>query len=242
VALAELPGDLQDTYENAMKRIEDQNEDWKLAHSVLTWVANAKRLLTVSELQTALAIEPDTRELDRDNINLLDIETILSVCTGLVIVDQQLSVVRLVDYTTQEYLDGIRAQRFPRAQTDITRSVLTYLTFTDLLWTYPESWDVSRTHLVASMRSRPMLFEYCQFCLAHARGQSEGQLRRMILDFLGRASALQLGIGPRWQTPPWDFPDWPEHPSPLDRGRSKPSRDFKVPVGRGNLFPSFLHH
>ncbi|KAJ7831653.1 hypothetical protein B0H13DRAFT_2371349 [Mycena leptocephala] len=141
VALAELPGDLQDTYENAMKRIEDQNEDRKLAHSVLTWVANAKRLLTVSELQTALAIEPDTRELDRDNINLLDIETILSVCTGLVIVDQQLSVVRLVDYTTQEYLDGIRAQRFPRAQTNITRSVLTYLTFTDLLWTYPESWD-----------------------------------------------------------------------------------------------------
>ncbi|KAJ7046349.1 hypothetical protein C8F04DRAFT_988023, partial [Mycena alexandri] len=99
-ALRSLPTDLNDTYEEAMKRIEDQSEeDRKIAHSALMWVANAKRLLRVSEIRMALAIEPEARQLDEDNI--LDIELILSVCAGLVIVDEQLSVVRLVHYTTQ---------------------------------------------------------------------------------------------------------------------------------------------
>ncbi|KAJ7458308.1 hypothetical protein B0H11DRAFT_1817909 [Mycena galericulata] len=121
-ALEALPKTLNDCYDNAMKQIEEQKqEDTQLAHSTLTWVANAKRPLTPLELQTALAIEPGTKSLDSDNI--LDIEVIISVCAGLVIVDEQLSVVRLVHYTTQEYLDGIQSQRFPHAQTEITRSI-----------------------------------------------------------------------------------------------------------------------
>jgi hypothetical protein len=46
----------------------------------------------------ALTVEPGTQQLDVDN--LTKIRTILSVCAGLVIVDEQLSVVRLVHYTT----------------------------------------------------------------------------------------------------------------------------------------------
>src|SRR5436305_1770017 len=115
-ALRTLPKDLNDSYDSAMKRIEDQNEEERtIAHSALIWVVNAKRPLTVAELQVALAVEPGTTELDDDN--LLDIEIILAVCAGLVILDEQFSVVRLVHYTTQEYLDSIQEQRFPEAQT-----------------------------------------------------------------------------------------------------------------------------
>ncbi|KAJ7923122.1 ankyrin repeat-containing domain protein [Mycena leptocephala] len=90
-ALKTLPKDLNDSYDSAMKRIEDQNmEERTIAHSALTWVVNAKRPLTVAELQAALAVEPGAQELDDDNI--LDIEIILAVCAGLVIVDEQLSV------------------------------------------------------------------------------------------------------------------------------------------------------
>ncbi|KAJ6592513.1 hypothetical protein B0H19DRAFT_1279088 [Mycena capillaripes] len=74
-----------------MHQIESQNEDHRnIAHSALTWVANAKRPLTVADLQVALAVEPDTQQLDSDN--LLDIEIILSVCAGLVILDEQSNV------------------------------------------------------------------------------------------------------------------------------------------------------
>ncbi|KAJ6599932.1 hypothetical protein DFH09DRAFT_890071, partial [Mycena vulgaris] len=118
-ALKNLPKDLKATYDNAMRRIDDQStDDREIAHSALTWVVNAKRPLTVTELQVAIAIEPDTQELNEDNMS--DIEIILAVCAGLVIVDQQLSVVRLVHYTTQEYLNSIQAQQFPDAQTEIT--------------------------------------------------------------------------------------------------------------------------
>ncbi|KAJ7802947.1 hypothetical protein B0H14DRAFT_3778901, partial [Mycena olivaceomarginata] len=109
--------------------IEDQNEeDREIAHSALTRVANAKRPLEVSEIRVALAIEPDTQQLDEDNP--LDIDTILSVCAGLVTVDAQFSVVRLVHYTTQQYLDGIQGQHFPDAKTEIACSLLTFLAFT----------------------------------------------------------------------------------------------------------------
>ncbi|KAF8180043.1 hypothetical protein K438DRAFT_1603145, partial [Mycena galopus ATCC 62051] len=101
--LQKLPRTLDDSYNTAMERIEAQNEDnRKTAHSTLVWVANAKRPLKVSEITAALAIEPGDRQLHKENVR--DIEIILSVCAGLVILDEQLKVVRLVHYTMQEYL------------------------------------------------------------------------------------------------------------------------------------------
>ncbi|KAJ6571215.1 ankyrin repeat-containing domain protein, partial [Mycena capillaripes] len=128
--LNNLPKDLNYTYENAMKRIETQDqEDKKMAHSTLIWVANAKRPLKVSELQKALAIEPGSSQLTEESE--MDIEIILSVCAGLVIVDMHHPVVRLVHYTAQEYLNSVQDQQYPDAQMEISLSLLTYLKFTD---------------------------------------------------------------------------------------------------------------
>ena len=114
-ALDALPEDLYSNYEIAIQRINAQSEeDRKTARSTITWVANAKRPLTIAELQVALAVEPGMRQLDEEN--LMDIDIILSVCAGLVIVDKGSSVVRLVHYTTQEYLDSVQAWLFPDAQ------------------------------------------------------------------------------------------------------------------------------
>jgi hypothetical protein len=182
-ALKGLPNSLRDSYDVAMQRIESQNdEDRQTARSAIVWVANAKRPLTVSELQTALAIEPYARRVDKENV--LDIEIILAVCAGLVIVDEKLSVVRLVHHTTQEYLDSIQAERFPDAQTEITRTLLTFLAFDG----FPDScrtvWEL------------PPLIEYSQYCLVHAVGKPESQVRNMLVEFLGRAfrwkQAMQL--------------------------------------------------
>ncbi|KAJ7444013.1 ectomycorrhiza-induced ankyrin-domain/NACHT-domain-containing protein [Mycena latifolia] len=90
-ALRHLPQNLNHTYEEAMNRIKNQNkEDRQLAIQALTWVAYAKRPLSVAELQEALAIEPDATTLDVDN--LLDINIVLSVCAGLIIVDEAIMV------------------------------------------------------------------------------------------------------------------------------------------------------
>ncbi|KAF7334582.1 Ankyrin [Mycena venus] len=200
-ALSNLPKDLKDTYDNAMERIETQNEeDRRVAHSALIWVINARRPLTALELRVALAIEPSTRYLDGDNI--LDIEMILSVCAGLVIADEQLTVVRLVHYTAHEYFEGIKSRIFPHAQTVIAGSLLTYVAFDDVA-------QSSRNHLEINP---PPLLDYAQYCLVHAAGEPERQLRNMIMEFLGRVKELK---SPSWNSPPWDLLYWPEHCSPL---------------------------
>ncbi|KAJ6528107.1 ankyrin repeat-containing domain protein [Mycena capillaripes] len=205
-AMKNLPMDLNDSYDAAMSRIENQNEeDKKIARSTLTWVANAKRPLSTLEIRVALAIELGSRRLDEEN--LMDIEIILAVCAGLVIVDEQLSVVRLVHYTTQEYLDRIQAQRFPDAQTEITRTLLTVLAFDG----FP---DPSWTELELET-DLPPLVEYSQYCLMHAAGQPDGQLKIMIADFLARAWQWKRTLGFRWNSPPWNFMCWPPQPSAM---------------------------
>ncbi|KAF7344738.1 ANK-REP-REGION domain-containing protein [Mycena venus] len=200
--LRHLPKDLNDTYDIVMQRIDSQNEeDRKVAGSALTWVANAKRPLTVDELRTALAIELNTRQLDKDN--LMNIELILAACAGLVIMDEQRSVVRLVHYTTQEYLDSIQPSRFPDAQTEITRTLLTFLAFDG----YPDTSWYSAWNL-------PPLIEYSQYCLVHATGQPEVQLHNMILKFFGCAHQWKQTMRWRWSTHPWTV-DWPPQPSAL---------------------------
>ncbi|KAF1937063.1 hypothetical protein EJ02DRAFT_357708, partial [Clathrospora elynae] len=89
-------------YRATMKRIDDQAErDSELATRALMWVSNAARLLNAQELCSALSLEPDDTEFDTDN--LLDIELIVSVCAGLVIVEEESEIIRLVHYTAQEY-------------------------------------------------------------------------------------------------------------------------------------------
>ena len=98
-----------------------------LAKSVLSWITYAERPLTTGELCHALAVELGEDELDPDNIP--DVEDLVSVCAGLVTVDQGSNIIRLVHYTTQEYLKRIRENWNPTALQDIASTCLTYLTF-----------------------------------------------------------------------------------------------------------------
>ncbi|RAQ99167.1 ankyrin repeat domain-containing protein [Stemphylium lycopersici] len=90
---------LDDAYKEAVQRIEGQlSGDYELAKRVLSWITYAKRPLTTTEICCALAVEPDEAELNLENIP--DVEDLLSVCAGLVVVDQESAVIRLVHYTT----------------------------------------------------------------------------------------------------------------------------------------------
>ncbi|KAJ7291413.1 hypothetical protein C8J57DRAFT_1458271 [Mycena rebaudengoi] len=175
-ALKNLPEDLEDTYNEAMDRIEAQNkDDREIARRALIWVANAKRPLSVHELREALAIELGATTLDADG--MLDIEFIVSVCAGLLIVDQA---VRLVHYTTQDYIDRVQPSRFPRAQTEITSQCLTYISFND--------FSMDRSQNTWSLYSKHKLLSYAShYCLLHAAGEPESLLQESIIDFLSDA-------------------------------------------------------
>src|SRR5271154_1396769 len=115
-------------YEQTMERINGQKPGLKeLAKQVLSWITCAKRPLTTLELQHALAVEIGEHELDKENFP--QIPDLVSACAGLVTVDEESNIIRLVHYTTQEYFERTRSTLFPNAQKDIGRRCLTYLTY-----------------------------------------------------------------------------------------------------------------
>jgi hypothetical protein len=115
-------------YDEAMERIHGQVPASRtLAEQALSWITCAKRTLTTSELQQALAVEIGCSELDRDN--LTEIQEIVSVCAGLVTVDKESNNIRLVHYITQEYFERTQKVWFPKAESDITTICVTYLSF-----------------------------------------------------------------------------------------------------------------
>lgn len=86
--LASLPKELGGTYDQAMQRIKSQDEEEApLAPTLLSWIIFALRPLTMTELQHALAVQLGDHDLDREG--LPDGESVLSVCAGLVIVEEE---------------------------------------------------------------------------------------------------------------------------------------------------------
>ncbi|CZR67684.1 uncharacterized protein PAC_17583 [Phialocephala subalpina] len=114
------------TYKNAMERITAQDANGeRLAKKGLWWITCAKRPLITVELQYAIAIKPGKSEFDEKSQP--NIEDIVSVCAGLVTVDEKSKIIRLVHYTTQQYFNRTRDIWFPKAETDITTICVTYL-------------------------------------------------------------------------------------------------------------------
>jgi hypothetical protein len=119
---------LNKAYDQAMMRINDQLEGFRLlGKKALTWITCAKRPLTIHELQHALAVKFGDAQLDGNNFS--DIEDIVSVCAGLVTIDDKSEVIRLVHYTVQEYFEETQIEWFPGAQIDITAACVAYLSF-----------------------------------------------------------------------------------------------------------------
>jgi ankyrin repeat protein len=119
---------LDHAYVQAMERIESQEAGFKeLAKKVLSWITCAKRPLTILELRHALAVEVAESELDEENIP--EPEDMVFACAGLITVDQESDIIRLVHYTTQEYFERTQTSWYPDAQRDIAMICVTYLSF-----------------------------------------------------------------------------------------------------------------
>ncbi|KAL6831934.1 hypothetical protein V8C40DRAFT_285364 [Trichoderma camerunense] len=115
-------------YETIMKRIEHQGPgSVKLAKAVLSWITCAKRPLTISELRHALTVEIGESRLNETD--LPQAQDLVSVCVGLVTVDEDSDIIRLFHYTAQEYFQQTQQQWFPDAEDEITSICVTYLSF-----------------------------------------------------------------------------------------------------------------
>ncbi|KAF7885212.1 hypothetical protein EAF00_011030 [Botryotinia globosa] len=180
----------RDAYKDAMERIEGQLDDESdLAKQVLSWITFAKRPLTTAEVQEAIAVEIDETELDQENFT--EISTMISVCAGLVTVDEESKIIRLVHYTTQEYFERTRDNWFPNAETFITTICVTYLSF--------ETFNTGTTYrdFVKRVQSKKLSTYAARFWGLHAGKASipENTLDQALLRFLEN----QSNVDASWQ-------------------------------------------
>ncbi|KAK8038807.1 hypothetical protein PG993_007218, partial [Apiospora rasikravindrae] len=115
-------------YVNAMERIDGQLAGRaERAKQVLAWITCAKQQLHQDELLHALGVDLEELVLDRENCPR--IESLVSVCAGLVTTDERSGIVRLVHYTAQEYFESQKAHLFPEIEQQVTAICTTYLSF-----------------------------------------------------------------------------------------------------------------
>ncbi|KAI5798311.1 ankyrin repeat-containing domain protein [Pyronema domesticum] len=129
-ALKEMPRALYDAFGVTIERIQNQKpEVAQQAMDILKWVFLAKEPLTVEELQHALAVEPQDKDLDWENF--IHEELLLECCLGLVIIDESTRTIRLVHKSLQDYLKTQydEGRLFQEAHYEITRICLTYMSF-----------------------------------------------------------------------------------------------------------------
>ncbi|KAN0073009.1 hypothetical protein V8E54_009123 [Elaphomyces granulatus] len=179
IALKNLPKKLDDTYDDAMQRIWSQDdEDIRLAHNVLCWISCAFRPLAVTEIQHALAVQSEDRDLDDEA--LPDEHLLVSVCAGLVTTDRRSNVVRMVHYTTDEYFKRIRITQFPEAQINIATTCLTYVSFDAFSLGHCQSDQETETRL----QEYPLLTYAAHHWGDHAREDLRVAVKGLALEFL----------------------------------------------------------
>ncbi|KAJ7343961.1 hypothetical protein DFH08DRAFT_701947 [Mycena albidolilacea] len=198
-ALNNMAGDLDMAYDEVVDRINQQSEgDKKLAWRTLSWIIHAKRPLRRAELREALAVEPGATELDPEN--LPDMDIVLSVCAGLVVVNEEDDKIRLIHYSTELYLQSahVQAREFPRAQCEITLTCITYLS------SVFEANSHRLQQPLVLFADSPLLHYAVDYCLVHARGHAK--IVELLIKLLIKRGANIDAQG--WNNPLYTASEW----------------------------------
>lgn len=166
-ALEQLPDGLNDVYDAVMDRIKSQSSnDADLALKILSWITYAKMPLEAVVLQHAVVITENIMEIDDDD--LIDIEDLVSICAGIVTVDRESGIIRLIHYTTQKYLQNYLQCQLPAANANIAMTCLVYLGF--------DIFDYS-CQSESALKQRLMKYKFysyaAQYWGEHTRGDPE---------------------------------------------------------------------
>ncbi|KAF4624343.1 hypothetical protein G7Y89_g13827 [Cudoniella acicularis] len=126
-ALKVLPTGLAENIGFTVERIKSQHPQSRaqatLAMKVLLWLSHAKRPLKVSELRHAIAIKPEEMRME----DLTDPYFFVHCCFGLAVIDKETSIIRLVHFSVNEYLQEHHSKLFSNADDELTLSCLSYM-------------------------------------------------------------------------------------------------------------------
>lgn len=200
VALENLPAKLDDTYSQTLERIKGQTDvDARIAHETLIWVVHATRPLKLREVQHALAVRPGQTEFDEEAI--IDEEILVSVCLGLITIDQASQCVRLVHFTAQKYLERTRLESLSDPHHSIMTTCLSYLSFSSLNSNIlcGEREDVPLLHQLA-------LLDYAARKWGHHASHAGLKSNDQVLDYLNNQmlfNSTTIALTSKWTWRPY---------------------------------------
>lgn len=192
MALARLPKELDETYKEAIQRIDGQNDDDALlGRRVLSWISFAERAMTASELRHALAVgdlEPEETILDEEALTEEDL--LVTVCAGIVIIDKESQIIRLIHYSAQEYFNRHRNALFPDAKISLANDCLRYLTLEHFSGgSVPNDGEMQRR-----IQEYPFFLYASSFWGSHARQAPESNCVEHINRFFDNENIIQATI------------------------------------------------
>ncbi|KAF8241555.1 ankyrin, partial [Wilcoxina mikolae CBS 423.85] len=177
------------TYDRIIGSLKAQNENSvTLALNTLCWLTEAHRTLTINELQIAVAVEPNTSNLDDEFIP--DPSVLRNICAGLLVIDDKSGTVRLAHFTVQQYL--LRKNVLPPAPGSVLAiGCTTYLAFD----TFGDDTCTSADALRERLEANPLLDYATQYLTIHLRSCDEKLTKDAFLRFLQRKENFDLYIG-----------------------------------------------
>ncbi len=178
-ALDTMPQGLDDAFEETLQRIQVQPENRKtMAMNTLMWISHAKRPLLIGELVDVLAIKSSERSLNKRNRPSQRL--VLECCFGLVTLDEESSVIRLVHYSVQEYLLEHRAGIFPSGEELVAEKCLRYL----LCNAFSTGSCPDQGTIEACLTDYPFSRYACCYWGHHVRDAASGKLEQLAIEFL----------------------------------------------------------
>jgi len=166
--------ELGDVYGATIERIQGQDGDKsRLGMITLMWISHAERPPRADELCHALAVQLGSTDFDVGNIPSMS--TLVNCCQGLITVDKEASIVRLIHFTLQEYLSA-HPDLFIKPHSAMAEICLAYL----------NSKQVKDLSIAPSPDTQDTpLLEYCSvYWGVHAKKELSDYGRSLALELL----------------------------------------------------------
>ena len=178
-ALERLPRALDDAFAETLQRIQKQPDGQDtLGMETLMWIAHARRPLLVTELSEALAIKWSTSSL-KTRFRPSQ-KKMVDCCMGLVTVDENSSIIRLVHFSVQEYLHKYHDGVFVEGERTVAEGCIIYLFFEPFALG-PRRDEVEIMDLI----SRNIFAEYAaHYWGYHVRSANSEEVDQLALSFL----------------------------------------------------------
>lgn len=192
-ALDAMPSGLNDAFEETLQRIQKQPDGRRrLGMNTLMWISHARRPLRVMELSQALAINLKPGETFSNSKYWQSQKMMVTSCLGLVVVDEESSIIRLVHYSVQEYFREHQNRIFPFGERTIAESLITFLLYDS----FALGSRRKESDIMALMISQPFAM-YAAYCWGdHVRDAANESVNGLALKLLRaapqRACSIQL--------------------------------------------------